>query len=232
MSARSQALNVRGDYKPLLKKLEDIVENETKRSLDRQVMELTVRGAIALYDGLRFSADLASRSTLHELAAPLARVIAILKHEANCDSILVALGAPDTLAMSQDQTAVRLALTRYENLLDDLNKIASRLPPPPAKRGKGKPTKANDLLALVDKLAPYWERATGKRFTQGWHKGTPVSPAAQFVYAVVGFVDPRRLPELPKVTERIVTERRANGYALGAEAPLRFRRAVLRGTFS
>jgi hypothetical protein len=219
------------DYKPLLQGLEKIVKtqtNKTFRPVDRELMEFTIRSAIMLYDGLNFSADLAARSTLHDLAVPLARVIDILEHEANYDNIFVALGAPAMLAMSPDQRAVKQAIARYENLLDDLHKLARGVPPPPAKRGKGKPAKANDLLAVVDVLAPYWERATGKRFTQDWHKGAPVTPATQFVHAVVCFIDPKRLPGLPKVTERIVAERRANAYALGEVAPLRYRRAISR----
>jgi hypothetical protein len=204
------------DYQPLLKRLEKSVETETQktfRPVDRVVLENIIVGAIAIYDGTQFLANLASRFTLHEIVAPLAQVIKILKHEANYDAIFVALGAPAMLALSPDQGAVDRAVARYENLLDDLDEIARAVPPPPAKRGRGKPP-AKDLRALVESLADYWERVTRRRFTQNWHKESsgpwkPTTNATAFVYDVVKFIDSKRLGALKEMTEDIVKKRRA-----------------------
>jgi len=205
------------DYRPLLKRLENIVVSETKKSfrpVDRAVLENIIIRVIAVYDGTQFSADMASRSTLHEIREPLARVIGILKHVANCDDIFVALGAPAMLACSPDQRAVDRAVARYENLLDALDEIARAVPPPPAKRRPGRQP-AKDLRALVDRLADYWERATRRPFKQNWHKESsdgpwqPTTNATVFVYDAVKFIDSKRLGSLKEMTENIVEKRRA-----------------------
>jgi hypothetical protein len=213
---RTEALLASADYRPVLKRLEKTVEDERGsplRPVDRVVLEQTIVRVIAVYDGTRFLADLASFITLHELREPLARVLEILRHEANYDDIFVALGAPAMLALSPDQPAVDRAVARYENLLDYIDAIARSVPPPPAKRPRG-PQPAKDLRALVDRLAEYWERTTGHQFKQDWHRESsgglpkPETAATEFVYEVVKFIDASRLGALPKMTEDIVKERR------------------------
>ena len=227
MLTRTEALLASADYRPLLKRLEKFVEDESGsplRPVDRVVLEHTIVGVIAVYHGTRFLADLASRITLHELRKPLARVLEILRHEANYDDIFVALGAPAMLALSPDQPAVDRAVARYENLLDYLDAIARAVPPPPAKRDPGRQP-AKDLHALVERLAEYWERATGRPFKQDWHresKGAPPKPATAataFVYEVVKFIDASRLGALPKMTEGIVKKRRAARRAATSAKP-------------
>jgi hypothetical protein len=210
---RTEALLASAEYKPLLKRLREIIE-KAKGSpflpIDKTVLEGTVVRVVAVYDGTQYLADLASRSTFHDIREPLARVVEILKHEANRDDVVVALGAPVMLALSPDQPAVDRAVARYENLLDCLDAIDRAVPPPPAKHPRG-PQPAKDLRALVERLAEYWERATGRPFRQDWHrsKGAPPQPetaATEFVYEVVKFIDASRLRKLPKITESIVTE--------------------------
>jgi hypothetical protein len=211
-STRTEALLAGADFEPLLDSLEKHVAAAATRSfgpVDRQVLRSIIVEAAMMYEGTRYFADEASRCTLHELAEPLARVIQLLEHDANRDDVFVALGAPAALALSPDQRAVEEAVARYEILLRDLDKIARAVPQPPAKPGPGKPSRTMDLHALVERLADYWERATGQRFTQHWLKGAPLTPATEFVHAVVRFIDAERLGALPKVTERIVTKRRA-----------------------
>jgi len=119
------------------------------------------------------------------------------------------LGAAVTLAPSPDRAAIDQASERYEALLGDLDAIARALPPPPARRGKGRPSKTEDLFALADRLATYWEQMTGQPFKQAWHNGEPTTLAALFVFDVVKFIDPKLVVKLPKVTEKVVANRRA-----------------------
>jgi hypothetical protein len=209
-------------FPELLTKLEALVERETGRTGEaRAALASGIRQAVFIYNGTKFAVELASQSTFHEIAEPLARVIALLEAEANRDAILTALGAPEWLAMggrfSVDGTGAagppiatedeQHAEARYRALLDGLHAIARAVPAPPTKRKRGKPPTAKDFVALVDRLATCWERATGKRFTQDWHKGEPVSAAARFVHAVVKLVDPARLRSLPKAAAQVVAER-------------------------
>ena len=57
---------------------------------------------------------------------------------------------------------------------------------------------------MVTYLAQQWEKRTGKRFTQNWQGGTPLTEATQFVYDIVKDIAPEQLRSLPKVTARIV----------------------------
>jgi hypothetical protein len=152
-----------------------------------------------LYDGAELMISLASKSTSHEIAEPLNRVIALLEREANRDVVLLALGA-SILPVPSKPENVR-ASARYESLLDDLRKIAAAAPPPPAKRRRGRPRTARDFHDLIDQLASCWEHVSGKPFRQ-------VNRSEQFVTAVVELIDPARLSALPKVMEKIVTARR------------------------
>jgi hypothetical protein len=178
---------------------------------DRELLSTVVFEACREYDGTQYWADDISRITFHALGEPITQVIKLLKLDANYYSALVALGAP---ARNPDQSAVNRAGERYETLLRDLDDIARAVPPPPAKRRRGKPSKTKDLRVLVECLADFWESATGRPFTQAWHKESsgqrkPTTYSAAFVEDVVKYVDLKRLGELPKVTEKIVAERRA-----------------------
>jgi hypothetical protein len=101
-------------------------------------------------------------------------------------------------------------------LIADLEKIASAMPEPLPRRGKGRPSKPKNLHALIAYLAASWERATGLRFSQDWHcergRRVPSTSAAGFVHDVVGLIDHGRLNEVPKMTERIVREHKVGSY--------------------
>jgi hypothetical protein len=119
-------------------------------------------------------------------------------------------GTPGAPIPTEDE---QQAASCYRNLFDDLRSISRAVPMPPAKRNRGAPEKkgrTDPFHDLVDRLATAWERATDKPFRQHWYdkkKGVAANSAAQFVQAVVEMVDPARLRSLPKMTERIVTER-------------------------
>jgi hypothetical protein len=101
----SEAPFAQADYRPLLRRLEKMVEAAAKRPLgpiDREVLAMRLSGAICGYHGAQFLADQASRFTLHEIAAPLATVIETLEHEENIDEVLIALGAPVSLALRHE----------------------------------------------------------------------------------------------------------------------------------
>jgi hypothetical protein len=208
------------DFPELLRKLVARVEDETTSPLTASghfALESGVAKAVMVYAGTKFATELKSQSTLHEIKEPLARVISLLEHEANRDAILVALGAPQWLAMrgrfSVDLTgkpipnatgdaAEQQAAARYKDLLDDLRAIARAVPEQPTRPKKGRPPTAKSFHDFVDRLATCWERTSGTPFRQ-------VNRPAQFVHYVVEFADAARLKELPEMIKRIVRERRA-----------------------
>jgi hypothetical protein len=181
-----------------------------------------------VYKGTVFADEFASRSTLHEIAEPLDRVIALLEDEANRDAVLLALGAPGLVRrrfrvdesgtpIRDDLSSVRsllqlgpeqgrgrrlLPLRRRRLLLAYLRAIARAVPQPPAPRGRGQPPTPESFYKFVDRLATCWERASVTPFRQ-------VNRPEQFVYAVVEFIDAALLKKLPKIIERVVNVRRA-----------------------
>ena len=210
--ASREQLYASASFDQLLDGLGSNIASEAKKSLssvDRKVLRLIIVEVDLIYKGTRMASEQLSRSTLHDLRTPITRVLELLKHDVNIDDVLVALGAPANLALSPDQRAVERAVARYEALLDDLHQIEHALPPSPARPGRGRPIGTKDLRALVEKLADYWVRATGKPFTQDWQDNEPITHGAQFVHAVVRFVDSGRLKSLPRVTAMVVAARRA-----------------------
>jgi hypothetical protein len=213
----------------LLDKLAPYVERAAGKSftdLDRRLLKGTIIEAKLIYGGIRsVTNDRHSRPTLRELSAPLARVIGILKNEANFESVLIALGVP-IIFVQTDQQAVQQAMARYEATLGTLDEIARAVPLFPPKPGKGKRSKTMDLRGAVEILAAYWRHATRKPFKQDWSGSTAKIPYAgkekakkakshfaksetrgtQFVSDVVEFIDSERLGELPGVIEAVVTD--------------------------
>lgn len=165
--------------------------------VDRAVLPAIVEEASWQYDNMRFSGIFPS--TLHELKAPLARVIEILKR--NHYRLFGVLAGKRGRAEK-----------RYKAILDGLEDIARAVPPPPRKRGKGRPPKTGDLRALVECLVKHWEALTGHPLKQNWHKGSPLTPSTMFIHDVVEFIDHERLGELPGVTKKIVSERRKSHF--------------------
>lgn len=215
MNTRTEALLVSAELEPLLDRLVGYLGTGTEKAdflIDREMLSSVVCMASLVYDGVRYLADAASKSTFHEFREPLARVIDILKCDANQDDIFIALGAPAMLAMSPDQTAMSRAVERYEAVLRALDDIA-RAVPPPLKHDRGRPPMTRDLRAMVELLVGRWEAWTGNPVKQiGHKKEAPSTPAKKFVYDVVEFIDPARLGELPGVLEK-VTDHRPTIYA-------------------
>ncbi len=189
-------------FEQLLKELEEyLVGDPPECSVALDELRSTVAEAILWYDAERYTAFDVSRRNLHEIGEPLTRVIELLKNTYNQPDIFFAL------AGNRDRHSINLelALERYEALLRDLDKIALAVPSP-CRRERRRPPKIA-LRLLVGHLANYWVCATGKRFTQDWENGEPLTSATEFVRAVVRFVDPKSLPALPNVTEWVVRER-------------------------
>lgn len=194
------------EFSDLLIKIEEYISVEAGREFllnDRSILRLKITEILMLHSGMQLTNKMASRSTLHEINEPLAKVIEILRNPANSDHVLVSLGAPFMLALSPNQTDVETAIARFDDLLDSLNAIAENLPPQPQKRGKGRPPN-DELQVLVEMLATYWVRATGKPFKQDWLNGDPLTNATKFVHEVIKFLDKKSLSALPKKTANIV----------------------------
>lgn len=176
---------------------------------DRARLEEVIGHARMEYDGAVYWAHEKKPNTLWKLATHLGLVLSHFDQEGNEDGILRALGADETLEKR------KRAIDRHEELIRDLWRMRLALPASPQKRPRGKPRKTKNLHALVCQLAEYWVSATGKPFTQAWEKveGKRVpqsrSSSTAFVYDIVQFIDSKQLRALPKVTEKIVSERRA-----------------------
>jgi hypothetical protein len=219
-------------FPELLRKLEVLVENEAGSPLTaaaKDVLESGVRNAILVYKGTVFATELDSRSTFHEIAEPLDRVIALLEDEANRDAVLSALGAPGLVRgrfsvddtgtpIRDDLSSVRfllqlgpeqgrgrrlVSLRRRRLLLAYLRAIARAVPQPPAPRGRGQPPTAESFREFVDRLATCWERASGTLFRS-------MNRPARFVHYVVEFGDATRPKESTTyMIKLIVAKRRA-----------------------
>lgn len=190
--------------RPLLQQLQSLVEEATEKKFnatDHQALEFVVSIGLHYYETNRYLQNDAARSTFHKLYHPLRSVLDLLKQDANIDGTLIALDAYSDKPESIDE-----AKARRENLLRDLQSIYEHVPPPPPGRTQGRPSFA-DLRGLVFRLAAYWEKATGGQFKNNWHKGEPITPATIFVHAAVEYIDPERLPSLPKMTEAFVHQR-------------------------
>jgi hypothetical protein len=212
-------------FEKLLDRLSRIIEAGAKKNLSgggRERLAAKINEVGTIYDGTRYWTAEHSRPglnpNLHEIREPLGRVIELLEHEGNWHAVLAALGAAETKA------TVERAVERHDDLLRDLRKIATAVPEAPPPRGRGKPPVTKDLRALGDELASFWERETRGRFKQSWMnvngKKQPYTDKSgtAFVYEAVKFIDPKRLGELPEVTEKIVRDRRARERRVSAKS--------------
>jgi hypothetical protein len=236
------------DFQVQRKRLEEqIAEAAGKKTFnfdDRRMLMRALSEAASAYNRIQWSAEDASLSTFHELGAPLtlARMIEILKHEANRESVLVALGAPvrdPSIATrltwpEHDRPVVERAMVRHAELLSALDDLARAVPSPPPTRPPWRPVENNDLCAAVEVFADYWERATGLPVTQDWYTGNgkgsgriPNSPFARFAHDAMKFMGVKRLNGLPELTKKIVTARRG-GRGRRSKAP-RLRQPALAG---
>jgi hypothetical protein len=206
MSAESELERRRLDRGPafeaLIKKLVDIIHQSNP---DAEPVEQTLR---ALLDfsvrGYGWRVPLYEPPALREIAKPPARVVEFLKRE-DREAELVSALAPDDWSWEHGATRQRLSALIID--LERLARAASRPWPYPIERGRRDNHK---LLFLVRELAAKWVLLTDKLFTHDWNRSTnePVSLGDQFVEAVVSYLDPKSLPALPKILERVVAERR------------------------
>jgi hypothetical protein len=210
------------DFEARLDRLARILTDVGVCTVDRGALKNQLFVAGILYGTLlHFSA---MKVTVDELRDPLAQAIEILKRGDNRAELLAALGAPictpTEWGRAAHDAAAGAAAERFDFLVDGLQKLTQRLSAPPSKRRRGrpagKPPATQNLEAVVDLLAQYWEQTTGTTFTQDWvtnetgkekRKRTPTSPGATFVYEIFGFIDSGRLSKLPAVTRSIVEQR-------------------------
>jgi hypothetical protein len=232
MHARIEALKKSAEFEPLLARLEKEVATEAAKNgkngpTDRWALESTIIKASLMYDGVRYSVGEVS-PTFHELALHARAIVEKLKDDANRHDVLVALGAPAIddwaeqahfnalfpdvarIRIAEEEEARERAKARHKAMLHYLDMIARAVPPPPAK-SRGRPAR-KDLRVLVECLADYWVRATGKRITQNWHNGEPLTRFTQFLRAAAHFIDPQCIIALPKMAELIVKERRRDSH--------------------
>lgn len=66
------------------------------------------------------------------------------------------------------------------------------------KRRKRGPKQKKIARAVVREIAFYWTWHLKRPFTQDWHNGQPVTPAAQFAHDVMMMVAPKNIGELPR----------------------------------
>jgi hypothetical protein len=186
---------------PLLQRLEVIIERETHKELcpeKRRVIEDMI-GTLADTYRIDFAAELTKVETfsdrLAELTAPLPRQIEMLEDEQVRAWAIHGLGG------------LRLDERQYEDLLLGLRKLARRAPPPrPSTKRRGRPPKFDSLETVVLWLVRLWRKMTGKRATRNWHGREPANHAMMFVHAVVGFIDAKRLDDLPAVTRKVLED--------------------------
>jgi hypothetical protein len=201
-------------FEQILKRLAAHVGGEAAQPFSREGLELrrVISNAARAYDGV--SADATEQSTLHELGAPLARVIELLRDDTNSEQLLVALGAPTPVApmtwSERDRPEVERVMALHEAIVSGLGKIADAVPPLPA-RPAHRPSRSKDLRAAVEVLIDYFERKTGQEFRQDWKGkggGDPLTAGTMFVRDAMQLIAPKRLDELPAVTADIRRARR------------------------
>jgi hypothetical protein len=199
------------DFEALLAKLATLVAAATGKSfteVDQRVLRDNVLGAVMIYRGIKLGIEDSHHYTLDQIAPLATSAIELLKNEANRAPALVALGSPELLVMDPEMWKLN-AERRLGLLVGLLDRLARNvlLPPPKAAH---RPVKTKDLRALVENLVDFWERETRQRFTQQWHKGSPLTLSTRFVHDVLEFIDRERIRELPEVTKNVVAERRVH----------------------
>jgi hypothetical protein len=210
MTDDSKSFNKTGaDFDELMKEVEGYVFADVKNY--RAALEYlrdSVRLAIYQYFVDRWVTGQIFWSEVHKLRDLATRMIEILQNEESRIQIFFALDQiPEFYKLSGCPGKDGYVDGRYEGLLTELKKLSVASPLPLQKRRRQRPART-DLRALLERLANEWRIATNKPFERNWHKGLPLTPAMQFVYAVVKFADPDSLAALPKMTEKIIAEAR------------------------
>jgi hypothetical protein len=187
------------NFERLMKEVEGFVFSDMENYIEAlEYLRERIRSAIYNYFVDRYVAVEIFGSNLNKLREPAAVMIEGLRDEISRSQVFFALdGSPGGLGYTN---------LRYEGLLTELEGFVAGLPLP-QNRKRARPART-DLRALVERLAHEWRVVTSKPFEQSWHKGAPTNPAMRFVHAVVQFTDRKSLRALPKMTERVVAERR------------------------
>jgi hypothetical protein len=141
----------------------------------------------------------------HKFAAPLARVLTLLRDPTNHFCFV---------------RYTSFSAQRYAAMLRDRDEISRMIPKPP-KRKRGRPATPQKVEVLVKVLVEAWEGMTGKTFHQGCHEGLAISKSksAQFVHVIVKYIAPEHLGQLKKVAERIVAKHRKKISQKSGNAP-------------
>jgi len=202
-------LDERGeDFERLLGTAAEIMRAEIGVELDeekREALRSSARYAISWHGVLEESKDdaRAVEVPLHGLKTPLIATIKALRRPIVEDAISFTLGKGD---LPPGRCNIERGAERLGALIDVLEEIAASLPP--YKKKSGNPGN-QDLYQLVHTLANDWIGITGHHFAQSSKDGASATNAAtQFVYAVVDFVDPGARKAVPKMIERVVSERK------------------------
>ena len=193
---------MRGDFASWI---DSLAERHKISDIDR--LREVIESVGLNYDGTQYwGSELHGGDNLDELPEPLSRVIELLSDERNEYRLIKELSAD-----ADAQCDVGMLSDRFYDLVRELDKIRLVALRAHVSVPRGRP-KAKDLYDLVESLAEYWEEAADQPFTQDWHPEggipKPVSKGAIFVYDVTEYIDPKRLPELPNVTRKVVTKRR------------------------
>jgi hypothetical protein len=185
----------------LIDRLEGHIERASGKKLaaegrERLTAEIELLGDF--YDGL-VSEKIASPPSLYRIEPDLTHVIEILSNKENLLAVLSALGKSGF----GRKTVIDLFLT-LGTLLSDLRHIQNAVPPAPKKKGRGRPAYTESLTALVDALAIIWERDTRQPIKQYWHKGQPLTRAAQFVNDAAEYIAPGQSVSVSKAMAKVV----------------------------
>ena len=115
--------------------------------------------------------------SLDELTCHIGRIRELLEDKQNWDA-LTDRGHYD-----------KFLLVDLMGPLDELE-FSAAMAHEPRKRG---PKQKKIARAVVREVAFYWRGNLNRQFTQDWHNGRPLTPAAQFAYDVMMMVAPKEI---------------------------------------
>ena len=125
----------------------------------------------------------AEPDTLHEIAGAVALVRSLTKDKVN----VIRLWDSHPLDAGD-------VLRRVDKSLSELEALAEAAHRAPR---KGRKIKRPDLHTMVGVAHSFWRYRVNREPTNQWHKGQPVSDFACFCAAIVEYVEPSSLAQLP-----------------------------------